>query len=322
MTDTPTVPGEPAVTAPLAAPSLSGHGWTGPMMIGGLFGLVTVVIWASWLVWTRQAMLLDMPIAWVGVMRNAMAALILAPFWLKVGLLPKGLSPLLLALMVVGAGPGFVTAAGLGMEYAPVTAQVSIIMSGTTPVVVALMGYYLTGERYTKSRLLGIAIVLVALAALGGAAFLEGNGISWIAWIAGASAATFWSIYTFAYSRSKLTPFQAAGLVAFWSTVVFLPFALWSGTHHITEAAPAFLIGQFITQGVLPIAVALVTFSEAIKRLGPSRAAMFGGLTPAVVALVAIPVLGEALDLRTAIGVTLAFVGVSLASGAIRFGRG
>lgn len=292
---------------------------SGRMVSGVAFGLITALTWATWLVWTRQAMIYEMPVAWVGLLRNGGAAILLAPFWLRAGILPKGVPIWLLALMVFGAGPGFVLSVGIGTQLAPV-AQVSVIMSGATPIIVAIFGYVLHREHFSRSRLIGIAVIIVALAAINGAALLQGEGLPWIAMVAGLSAATSWAVYTFTYPRTGLTPLRASALVGFWSTVLFIPPALFAGIEPLTQAEPTFLIGQLLAQGVLPIAVALVMFSETIKRLGPSRAAMFGGLVPAVVALMAVPVVGEPLEPRIVIGVALAFVGVSLASGALRLG--
>jgi drug/metabolite transporter (DMT)-like permease len=73
---------------------------------------------------------------------------------------------------------------------------------------------------------------------------------------------------------------------------------------------------QALMQGVLSGIVATILFAIAILRLGPSRAAAFAALLPALVALLAIPVLGEIPDALAVIGIAAASFGVAFASGA------
>ncbi|MGH6995539.1 MAG: EamA family transporter, partial [Stellaceae bacterium] len=50
---------------------------------------------------------------------------------------------------------------------------------------------------------------------------------------------------------------------------------------------------QAFVQGVVAGIMALYFYGDAIRRLGASRAAVLGALTPVVVALVGVPLLGE-----------------------------
>jgi drug/metabolite transporter (DMT)-like permease len=73
---------------------------------------------------------------------------------------------------------------------------------------------------------------------------------------------------------------------------------------------------QALIQGVLSGVVATILFAVAILRLGPSRAAAFAALLPALVAILAIPVLGEVPDTLAIVGIAATSFGVALASGA------
>src|SRR5262245_55867489 len=52
--------------------------------------LVTVVIWAAWMVGTRHAVTTGLDPAAVGVLRFAAPAILLLPVWLRAGLVPRG----------------------------------------------------------------------------------------------------------------------------------------------------------------------------------------------------------------------------------------
>jgi drug/metabolite transporter (DMT)-like permease len=81
------------------------------------------------------------------------------------------------------------------------------------------------------------------------------------------------------------------------------------------------LATQFLSQSILSGLVAVVAYGAAVKRLGSSRAAIFSALSPALAALIAIPVLGEYPSPLTLLGIGLAAAGVALGSGAIVLGR-
>jgi drug/metabolite transporter (DMT)-like permease len=71
---------------------------------------------------------------------------------------------------------------------------------------------------------------------------------------------------------------------------------------------------QLIYQGPLTGIVALLAYTRAVALLGATRASAFTALLPLSALVLAIPVVGEWPDLRTAIGALLAAVGVLLAT--------
>src|SRR3546814_1911103 len=53
-------------------------------------------------------------------------------------------------------------------------------------------------------------------------------------------------------------------------------------------------IGLQLVQGILSGVISLFTYSVAVTRLGPTKAAAFGALAPALAAVAAIPQIGRA----------------------------
>jgi drug/metabolite transporter (DMT)-like permease len=127
-------------------------------------------------------------------------------------------------------------------------------------------------------------------------------------------SALFWAVYTVALRRSGLSAFEATALISIWSAIALLPF----GTMPLVEALQqrtGDITLQALVQGVLSGIVATILFANAILQLGASRAAAFAALLPALVAVLAIPVLGEIPDVVAMIGIVTTSLGVALASG-------
>lgn len=287
------------------------------MILGGLLALVTVAIWAIWIVGTRQAMTHDLPLAWIGLLRFGVPAIVLTPFWWRAGLLPAGVDRGLLALMVLGSGAPFFAATAFGMNFAN-AAQAGVLLPGTMPLFVAVLSAVVLGERFTASRLVGFALVVIAMLLIGGPALMAGQGAGLLLIPFGAF---LWAVYTLAFRRSGLTPATAAGIIAVWSTFCLLPFAIVSSPAPLIHAEPLILGWQLLSQAVLSGILALVSYGASVRLLGSSRAAIFSALAPALAALIAIPVLGEIPSGLTVAGIVLVVIGVALASGAARFGR-
>jgi drug/metabolite transporter (DMT)-like permease len=71
---------------------------------------------------------------------------------------------------------------------------------------------------------------------------------------------------------------------------------------------------QGFVQGVLTAVISLVWYGRAVSILGASRAASFAALSPAMTALMAIPVMGEVPGLQDWIGIVLISLGVYFVS--------
>jgi drug/metabolite transporter (DMT)-like permease len=287
------------------------------LIIGAMLALVTVAIWAIWIVGTRQAVMVNLPLGWVGMIRYGLPALVLLPWWWRAGLLPKGVDRRLIALMVIGSGMPFFVVVATGMRFAE-AAQIGVLLPGTMPLFVALLSAIVDGERFTVSRLVGLVLAVAAMVAIGGPALWAGQGLGMLLVPAGAF---LWAVYTLAFRRANLDPVVAAGVIAAWSTILLLPLAIMDSPAELFRAGPAVLAGQLLSQFVLSGVVALVCYGAAVRMLGSSRAAIFSALSPALAALIAIPWLGEIPTALTVTGIVLAVIGVALGSGAVGFGR-
>ncbi|QRM29634.1 DMT family transporter [Microvirga sp. VF16] len=286
---------------------------TRPALIGWLAAFATVTIWAVWAVATRHAVTHDLPPAAVGLLRFGVPALLLLPISWRIGLFPKNLG-FLKGLGLLGSGAPFFLIVALGMQFAP-AAEIGPLLPGTMPLFVALIGWLVFGERLGRIRIAGFALILIGVVCIGGYGLLfAGNG-TWRGHVLLLAGACLWGIYTHAYRRSGLSSLQAAALIGLWSFLVLLPLGAPSLVHALDDGLAGSVILQAVVQGFLSGVAGIVLYGIAIDRLGASRAAAVSPLSIVLAALIAIPVLGEIPDTVALTGITLATLGVVLASG-------
>lgn len=284
-----------------------------PLLIGIASALGAILIWAGWIVATRYAaQTLDISI--VALLRYGIPALALMPLWLRTGLIPRGVSTRALVALIVGAGTPFFLTAAFGMRFAP-AAEVGPLLPGTMPLFVALLAGLFYRERMSALRKAGFVliaagiVVIVAPQMLAAPTDASGHLLILV-------SALLWAIYTIALRQTGLSAFEATALISVWSAIAILPFGIMPLVESLQEGRVAEIAVQTLVQGVLSGVVATILFAVAILRLGASRAAAFAALLPALVAILAIPVLGEIPDALALIGVVAASFGVAFASGA------
>jgi drug/metabolite transporter (DMT)-like permease len=255
----------------------------------------------------------DLPPAAIGLLRFGVPALLLLPISWRIGLFPKGLG-FRKGLGLLGSGAPFFLIVALGMQFAP-AAEIGPLLPGTMPLFVALIGWLVFGDRLGRLRVLGFALILIGVACIGSYGLLfAGNG-AWRGHGLLLSGACLWGIYTHAYRRSGLSALQAAALIGLWSFLVLLPFGAPSLVRALGDGLAGPVILQAIVQGFFSGVAGVVLYGIAVDRLGASRAAAVSPLAIVMAALIAVPVLGEIPAAAALIGITLATLGVVLASG-------
>ncbi|MBS9479193.1 DMT family transporter [Ancylobacter radicis] len=276
--------------------------------------LLAIAIWGGWIVSTRHAVHGHLSPATVGWLRFVVAAVVLAPAWLRVGFWPKrGFVPVLLCFL--GAGGVFFLVVANAMRFVP-AADVGPLLPGTMPLIVAMVSVLVFRERLGRWRALGFVCIALGVLTLGGRGLLYPEDGAWRGHLLLLLGAAMWACYTLAFRRTGLKATETVGLVGLWSTLILTPFGLPGVISAVSDGYGREILFQLFMQGLLAGVVALLGFGLAIEKLGPSRAAAFTGLVPALAALIAIPVLGEHPDLAAIIGVIATGVGVALASGA------
>jgi drug/metabolite transporter (DMT)-like permease len=285
-----------------------------PGFAGVLAAFGAVVIWAAWIVGTRQAVTHALDPLAVGFLRFAVPAVVLAPVWWRIGLRPRSVSiATLLALMGAGA-PFFVTVA-IAMRHAS-AAEIGPLLPGTMPLIVTVLSVVLFRERLSRSRGAGGAVVAVGIAVIGGADMLAGAQ-NWLVHGLLLTGAGMWAAYTIAYKHSGLSSIAATAVVSAWSALALAPFGLPPLIAAVHSGLGGAVIVQAVIQGLLSGVLAILLYGFAVSRLGATVGASFVALVPALAALIAIPVLGEVPSTASMIGIGATTLGVALMTGAI-----
>ncbi|WP_158635405.1 DMT family transporter [Pseudomonas duriflava] len=285
--------------------------------LGFMAAFVTVAIWTTWIISTRFTVHAEHPVSaeLLAFLRFSTAALLLSPYWWRLRPVPKGISRWAL-LGLLFAGIPYLASVLLGLTYAPAL-EAGPLLTGSLPLFVALLSALCLGERFTRLRLLGLALIALGVVAITGHGLFNMTSGAWRGHLMILLAALSWSIYTVAFRKTGLTGTAAASFIAFWSLILWVPFNWHAIVTELSTLPVTVLITQVLIQGVLAGIVALITYATAVSHLGASRTAAITAITPASATLAAILVLGEVPGLFALIGCGLLMVGVVLASGVL-----
>ncbi len=272
-----------------------------------------VSIWAGWIVATRDQVGALKPLD-IALLRYGTPALLLAPIWLRRGIMPKGESFWTLAIMTIGWGGPFVMLTAKGLETVP-AALFGPMVPATLPLVVAFWDRFAEGARISRGRALGLALIGVSIALIVVPAILRGDS----EFLRGApyltAAACGWSAFTIAYRRTSFTGLEATAYVCLWSTPFLIVAALIFGTHFGTLGIGA-LVWVALVQGVLSGIGAVTSFAYAVRHVGVARTSSFTSLVPVGAALGGWIFLGERPAPLDWVSVVCACLGVAIVNGA------
>jgi drug/metabolite transporter (DMT)-like permease len=129
------------------------------------------------------------------------------------------------------------------------------------------------------------------------------------------SAGLAWACYTVAMRRARLDGLHAAAVAAVTSLALYLPiYAYFAGTS-VFKAPLSDIALQAIVQGFLTGIVALLLYGRMVSILGATSGAAFLDLTPAMTALMGIPILGELPSAIDWMAIVVISIGVYVVSG-------
>ncbi|MEM9779810.1 MAG: DMT family transporter, partial [Pseudomonadota bacterium] len=278
--------------------------------------VLTVTIWASFLVVTRAAVTGQLGALEVGLIRFGTGALLFLPILWRHGFVPKG-ARLLDVLMIAGfGGVAFILLLAIGLRFAPV-ADSGVFTPSMLPFYVAVLSFFLLGERFTKLRLAGFALILMGALTVGGwEAWVTGTPGVWRGHLLFTAASLSWAAYTVVFRRSGLTALQGGAVMCGWSALALGLLALIYGLD-FSGVSPAVLLTQVFFQGVLSGFVATFTYFYAVSYYGASQTAALAALVPVLAALGGWVFLGEEIGAVKGLGILVVSLGVALASGAL-----
>ena len=284
-------------------------------LFGVLTALGTVTIWAAFLVGTRFAVSGNFTVEEVMVLRLVPAAIVMAPFMLRLGVLPRGQSWFGSFCIMLGASAVFPFLVSKGLYYAPAS-DAGVLAPGMLPFWTALAAFIITGEKLDRIRMVGLLLILLGALFTGLWQILKvADENAWKGYLLFLAGSGLFSVFSVIYRHSGLSPLHGLVIGLFWGAVLFAPLLLLTGNVTFASADLADITAMIFLQSFVIAILAMILFSYTVKQLGAPQTAAFGALTPILALLGGVTLLGETITNGKILGVILVGVGVILASG-------
>ncbi len=283
--------------------------------LGVLVALITVSIWAVFIVATRFSVSTNFTVEEVLILRLVPSTLIMAPFMIKYDLIPRGLSWLKAGMLMIGASAIFPYIVSSGLSFAPAS-DGGVLAPGMLPFWTALAAFFILGEKLDKVRRTGLLIILIGALMVGlwQIIFNSDEGV-WRGHILFLIGSGLFAIYSVIFRQSGLTPLHGLLIGLFWGTLFITPILLLTGKVNFSNVS-AFDIGITIfIQSLIIGILATILFNYGVRLIGASEMGAFGALTPILAMIGGILFLNETVPLIKMAGIFLVAIGVFLASG-------
>ena len=283
--------------------------------LGVLVALITVSIWAVFIVATRFSVSTNFTVEEVLILRLVPSTLIMAPFMIKYDLIPRGLSWLKAGMLMIGASAIFPYIVSSGLSFAPAS-DGGVLAPGMLPFWTALAAFFILGEKLDQVRRTGLLIILIGALMVGlwQIIFNSDEGV-WRGHILFLIGSGLFAIYSVIFRQSGLTPLHGLLIGLFWGTLFITPILLLTGKVTFHDVS-AFDIGITIFIQSLVIGIlATILFNYGVRLIGASEMGAFGALTPILAMMGGILFLNESVPAIKMAGIFLVAIGVFLASG-------
>ena len=292
---------------------------TNRKFFGYVAALVTVTIWAAFLVGTRFAVTKNFTVEEILVLRLIPAAIIMLPYMVKLGVMPPGNRLITKIIFALGASALFPWVLSMGLYYSPAS-NAGALGPGTLPFWTALIAFLITSEKPNRSRKFGLFVILLGALVIGIVQFKTNYGdLTWLGNILFLLGAALWAIYSVIFRQSGIAPLHGLVIGLFWGSVIFVPFLITFGSVKFENTTLHDIAFMVILHSFIIGILAMLLFTYAVKKLGAVQTAAFGALTPILALIGGVILLDEIISPSKLSGICLVTAGVLLASGALSF---
>lgn len=275
--------------------------------------LFAVLVWSGWVVTSRYSVQHSLSAFDITALRFGVAGIIMLPVLIRKGFKvgPWGIASGVLLSLLMGAAYNAVAVGG--MKYAPIS-HASLIQT-TMLVTATVLSVVMLKEKFTRMRVLGIALSVAGIFILLMAGDAVEGGKAWLGHLLFLIGGVMWSFYAVLVRKWRIDPLHVAAAVCVYSALLYLPIYFLFIESHIPVADIREVVFQATYQGFINSVLALLCFNRAVGILGAATSSAFLPLIPVISTLAGIPLLGEVPGPMEWAGIGIATAGVVLATG-------
>ncbi|WP_323842825.1 DMT family transporter [Moraxella sp. Pampa] len=270
-----------------------------PKTQGYLLVLFTMFVWGSFSLLSRVTVRWQVAVWDIIAMRFTLAAIILMPI-LLIKQEWRFLFRWHAVILAIIGGVGYSCLVYTGFSLAPVV-HGAVFLNGMIPVATTLLLWLIfkvrpdTDTKLALIIIIATLIVMSSMIAMGAYHFNVGDVIF-------LACAFCWAGFSILLKEWQFTPWQSMCSTVVWSALIYLPiYALFIGFSS-PNASLHHLVVQGVFHSILVMIVATVTYAMAVSRLGAFMAGGLSSLAPFISAIIAVPLLGEPLNMVMVLG--------------------
>jgi drug/metabolite transporter (DMT)-like permease len=294
--------------------SLAGALATRDRRLGWLCALSVLVIWVAFQIVGRASTHQALTPWDVTALRHIGAFIAVLPIAWRRGI-PR-LPPWRAAAIVATSAFGFPIGAYLGFSLAPVELG-AVILFGALPIVTALIGWFLFGERPGAARLASLPVIGAGIALIGTDTVDGVHPIGLGAWCFFIAVACL-GLFTLLLRRWRIPALDAMLTLSLFGAPIYLPIWWLFLPSTIAAASAQAIVTQAVVQGMVTAVLAMFLYSRAVNALGAGPPTLVAALVPGMASLGAWWLLDEKLDAVGLAGVAIASVGMVMGVARIR----
>lgn len=223
------------------------------------------------------------------------------------------------ALLILGVLNNAIPFSLIVQGQTQITSGLASILNATTPLFTILVaGFFLTDERFSVLRVLGVIVGFSGVILMVGPEALGGLGADFWAQLCALGAALsygFASVFGRRFRQLRVDPVMVATGQVTMSSLVLWPIALWiDGPQDILGLsfnAAASMFGL----AVLCTSFAYILYFRILERAGATNISLVTFLVPISAIILGVLVLGETIFIKEIIGMSLIGLGLAIIDG-------
>jgi drug/metabolite transporter (DMT)-like permease len=223
------------------------------------------------------------------------------------------------ALLILGVLNNAIPFSLIVQGQTQITSGLASILNATTPLFTILVaGFFLTDERFSILRVLGVIVGFSGVILMVGPEALGGLGADFWAQLCALGAALsygFASVFGRRFRELKVDPVMVATGQVTMSSLVLWPIALWiDGPQDILGLSFNAAVSMF-GLAVLCTSFAYIVYFLILERAGATNISLVTFLVPISAIILGVFVLGESIFIKEIIGMTLIGLGLAIING-------